>query len=167
MRLSDKARKTLVAAAAVLFSTIVLFADLSAGPFIRLPVLFAFPVILVSWYLGFAAGESLAIALPVLRATLEADVPKPWGLVDSLSNTVVLVLTFSLFSLLISQVQKQRRRIRILQGLLPICSFCKKIRTSDEHWEQMENYISRHSEARFSHGICPACAKREYDLDSK
>jgi len=44
-----------------------------------------------------------------------------------------------------------------LQGMLPICSYCKKIRNDQNAWEQMESYISEHSDARFSHGICPEC----------
>jgi DNA-binding response OmpR family regulator len=44
-----------------------------------------------------------------------------------------------------------------LEGLLPICPQCKKIHTTDDHWEQVETYISKRSEAQFSHGICPDC----------
>jgi sigma-B regulation protein RsbU (phosphoserine phosphatase) len=47
--------------------------------------------------------------------------------------------------------------VKQLQGMLPICSYCKKIRHDDNCWEQLERYISRHSEARFSHGVCPEC----------
>jgi signal transduction protein with GAF and PtsI domain len=44
-----------------------------------------------------------------------------------------------------------------LQGMLPICSYCKKIRNDENSWEQLESYISEHSHATFSHGICPDC----------
>ncbi len=47
--------------------------------------------------------------------------------------------------------------VKQLQGLLPICSYCKKIRRDDDYWQQVETYISEHSEATFSHGICPHC----------
>jgi hypothetical protein len=164
MRLTERRWKTLVALIAVLFSALVLAIDSSTGPFIRMPVWFAFPVILVSWHLGFLAGIALAIVLPMVRLTLEFHVPTPWDPVDSFLNTGVLVLAFTLLAFLISRVHAQQRHIRILQGILPICSFCKKIRLADDRWEQMETYISRHSEAKFSHGLCPECAKREYDL---
>ncbi len=49
------------------------------------------------------------------------------------------------------------QQVRQLQGLLPICSYCKKIRGDDNYWQQVESYISKHSEAQFSHGICPDC----------
>lgn len=52
-------------------------------------------------------------------------------------------------------------RVKQLQGLLPICSYCKKIRDDQNYWQQVESYIARHSEAQFSHGICPECYERE------
>ena len=44
-----------------------------------------------------------------------------------------------------------------MQGLLPICCYCKKIRDDHNYWQQVETYISAHSDTRFSHGICPEC----------
>jgi DNA-binding response OmpR family regulator len=51
--------------------------------------------------------------------------------------------------------------VKQLQGLLPICSYCKKIRNDRNYWEQVDSYIAKHSEARFSHGICPDCYKMQ------
>ncbi len=48
----------------------------------------------------------------------------------------------------------------MLSGLLPICSGCKKIRDDEGYWNQLEVFIDSHSEARFSHGICPDCVER-------
>jgi sigma-B regulation protein RsbU (phosphoserine phosphatase) len=50
--------------------------------------------------------------------------------------------------------------IRQLSGLLPICSYCKRIRADENYWEQVESYITDHSDARFTHGICPACFEK-------
>ena len=47
-----------------------------------------------------------------------------------------------------------------LSGLLPICSYCKRIRKEENRWQQLEVYLSEHSEAEFSHGICPDCLER-------
>jgi hypothetical protein len=52
--------------------------------------------------------------------------------------------------------------IKVLRGFLPICSLCKKIRNDEGYWQQVEKYISEHSEARFSHGICPDCLDKHY-----
>jgi hypothetical protein len=51
-------------------------------------------------------------------------------------------------------------KVKQLEGIIPICSYCKKIRDDKESWQQMESYISEHSEALFSHGICPECYQR-------
>jgi hypothetical protein len=53
-------------------------------------------------------------------------------------------------------------RVRLLSGLLPICAACKKIRNDDGDWQQLESYISHHSLAKFSHGMCPECGKQYY-----
>jgi len=53
-------------------------------------------------------------------------------------------------------------KVKLLSGLLPICSSCKKIRNDEGYWEQMELYVKNHSEAEFSHGICPDCAQKMY-----
>lgn len=47
--------------------------------------------------------------------------------------------------------------IKQLTGLLPICSYCKRIRSDTDYWEQVESYLGAHTDAKFSHGICPAC----------
>ena len=58
--------------------------------------------------------------------------------------------------------EKALKDLRILRGLLPICASCKRIRDSQGHWSQIEAYIKVHSEADFSHSICPECARRLY-----
>jgi phosphoserine phosphatase RsbU/P len=55
------------------------------------------------------------------------------------------------------RILKLQTHLSQLEGLLPICPQCKKIHSSDDHWEQVETYISKRSEAQFSHGICPEC----------
>ena len=54
------------------------------------------------------------------------------------------------------------KRIRLLEGFLPICANCKKIKNTDDQWEQIEQYITKHSLAQFSHSICPDCARQLY-----
>ena len=56
-------------------------------------------------------------------------------------------------------VEEKVSQVKVLQGLLPICAACKKIRGDDGHWSQLEVFIDRHSEARFTHGLCPDCVE--------
>ncbi|MCX5804853.1 MAG: PAS domain S-box protein [Proteobacteria bacterium] len=63
---------------------------------------------------------------------------------------------------LIVELQEALNKVKTLSGLLPICASCKKIRNDEGYWEQIELYIRDHSEAEFSHSICPECAEKLY-----
>ena len=75
---------------------------------------------------------------------------------------IELFIFFIVTTIQILLFKKLYNRIRVLEGLIPICANCKKIRDTEDQWEQMEKYISQHSLARFSHGICPDCARQLY-----
>ena len=60
------------------------------------------------------------------------------------------------------ELQQALRQVKKLSGFLPICASCKMIRDDKGYWQQIEQYISEHSEALFSHGLCPECAKKLY-----
>jgi len=67
---------------------------------------------------------------------------------------------------LIKELQQALKEIKTLRGILPLCSFCKKIRDDKGYWEQVDVYIHKYSQADISHSICPECAKDHYpDLD--
>jgi CheY-like chemotaxis protein len=57
----------------------------------------------------------------------------------------------------VTELQEALSNVKKLHGLLPICSYCKRIRGDDQYWQQVEGYIAEHSDAQFSHGICPTC----------
>ena len=57
-----------------------------------------------------------------------------------------------------------RERVKHLEGILSICSHCKRIRDEKDQWKQLENYISQRSEARFSHAICPECQRQHFQI---
>ncbi len=59
----------------------------------------------------------------------------------------------------IEKLQKALEEIKTLRGLIPICAWCKKIRDDEGYWDELEVYLSKHSEAVFSHGLCPECSK--------
>jgi hypothetical protein len=63
---------------------------------------------------------------------------------------------------LIADLQDAATKIKTLRGLLPICTTCKKIRDDKGYWNQIESYIREHSEAEFTHSMCPICAKKFY-----
>ena len=60
----------------------------------------------------------------------------------------------------VAALQDALSRVKRLQGLLPICSYCKRIRGDDQYWQQVDSYITEHSDAEFTHGICPPCSQK-------
>ena len=64
---------------------------------------------------------------------------------------------------LIVKLQDALAKIKTLRGMLPICASCKKVRDDKGYWSQIEVYVRDHSEAEFTHGLCPDCAKKYFD----
>ena len=58
---------------------------------------------------------------------------------------------------LVRELEASLAEVRTLQAILPICSYCRKIRDDGNYWDTVESYISRHTASQFSHGICPEC----------
>jgi hypothetical protein len=63
---------------------------------------------------------------------------------------------------LIDELQQALSEVKTLSGLLPMCASCKGIRDDQGYWNQLEEYLEKHSDAQFSHGICPECVKKLY-----
>lgn len=63
---------------------------------------------------------------------------------------------------LIVELHMAMDEVKTLQGIVPICASCKKIRDDNGFWQQVEVYVSDHSDAKFSHGICPECFEKHY-----
>ena len=81
-------------------------------------------------------------------------------------RTGEIIIELSIFSIVMvfeaALLKNLYKRIRLLEGFIPICANCKKIKSAEDQWEQIEKYITQHSLAQFSHGICPDCARQLY-----
>jgi PAS domain S-box-containing protein len=64
---------------------------------------------------------------------------------------------------LVRELQASLAEVRTLREILPICSYCRKIRDDEDYWESVESYIAKHTKTRFSHGICPSCMATEVE----
>jgi hypothetical protein len=84
------------------------------------------------------------------------------GIRTTLQDITVLKQVESERERLIAELQTTLGEIRILKGFIPICASCKKVRDDQGYWDQVESYLMRHTDASFSHGICPDCADRLY-----
>lgn len=140
--------------------------DWELVPLAVFPFVFVFPVMLLAW------NRTLAFALPCVFALSATRLvykriysPEPLA-VDELASAFicffVLALLAHLTNVLARQARELRRRVRQLEGILPICASCKSIRDEQGQWVQLEGYISTHTPAQFSHSFCPECFKAFY-----
>ena len=113
------------------------------------------------------ARESYLEALDSVPILSETYIMK---IVDFLSRLVRIIGESGLVKRRVEEAREQlvldlnnsTRQIKILSGLLPICTSCKKIRNNEGEWEEIEEYVHAHTEADFSHGMCPSCTKKLY-----
>jgi len=151
----------------VLFSVGVVWLDIITGPYILFPIMFVIPVYFAAWHLGRWPGIGFAFMLVgsrfVIAMTIESELMPAWA---AALNACIRLLVLVGLSLLIDTLARQKRsladRVQALEGILPICSYCKKIRRPDGTWEQIEVYIRDRSTAEFSHGLCETCAHEHY-----
>lgn len=136
------------------------------------------PVVVASWYIGRRPG--MAVAVLCVCSGLVADYFLPGRLSDHLGVEVwnaasqLLIDGFAIWLMtalqsmlearakLIRDLETALGEIRTLRGLLPICAWCKRIRDEQDGatWKSVECYVAEHTEAEFTHGICPECAAK-------
>ncbi len=151
----------------VIIAVLILRADYITGPFIQFPILYLVPIGLGSYYNGRVWGLIFALGMPLIHLCfLNLWEEAPWTIFEATINALIRIFVFVIFAYLVERVVTQKRElekeVHILRGILPICSFCKKIRDKDEKWVALEDYITVHSEAEFSHGLCPECVEKHY-----
>lgn len=159
----------------VVLALLVLGLDVVTGPFLLFPIFFVLPVTGAAWFCRRRLSLALACALPLGRAVMDAHYGFPAGYAYVLANAAVRIVVLAVIAYLVSRVARQAkelaRRVRVLEGLLPICAHCKRIRDGEQNWRHLESYITEHSEAHFSHSICPECTQKYYgnlfDADPK
>jgi phosphoglycerol transferase MdoB-like AlkP superfamily enzyme len=152
--------------ASIILAILCLVLDFFIGPFIIFPITFMLPVIISAWFCRSYYAYSLAVIQPLIRLGFQFYWPFPWNVTDSIINTVIRIIVFALFAYFVSRTARQTRelakRVNLLEGILPICSLCKKIRDEHGDWQSVEVYVSNRSEVSFSQSLCPDCLKRDY-----
>jgi hypothetical protein len=153
------------------------FLDYFTGPQFGFFVFYYIPILFASWFIDRKTSLIYALIATVV-----------WWSADSLGdniyssdffrywNSFIRLLSFSLVGVLFSNfklrlnkeqklnsdLSKALKEIKQLSGLLPICASCKKIRNDSGYWNKIEEYISEHTDAKFSHSVCPECMEKLY-----
>ena len=152
---------------ALAISVLLLVTDYFSGPFIQFPVSYLIPVAFVSWYSGRGWGLLFAIILPLFRFYFNIALwTVPWTITEAIINALIRIVVLSSFAIVIDRTAIQTRtlskQLSLMEGLLPICSHCKKIRDQNNQWQVLETYITERSATTFTHGICPNCMREHY-----
>ncbi len=148
-------------------AVVILIGDYAAGPTIQFPILYLIPVSLASWYSGFSRGLAFVVTMPLIRLYFSEMLwPIHLTIFDASINTIIRILVLGGMEFLVSRTAGQTRalvkRVNVLEGFLPICSFCKKIRDQNDTWQPLEQFITDRSNVQFTHGFCPECGQRHY-----
>lgn len=150
--------------------------DLSQPPSVTEGIPYVAVVLIASFSgrsrLTFLAGL-LSIGLLIVAFYVSPQEEQTWASLINRSQTVAVIALLAgalihrqrlmrQHQQALIQLRESVERLKVLQGMLPICSCCKKIKTDDGAWQQIESYIQAHSQAEFSHGICADCAREHY-----
>ena len=150
----------------ILLCLVFVVLDWNLVPLHIFPFVFIFPVMLVAWNRNAWLAAICAGVLSLTRILHQLVFSQSQVPFNELADTLICFFVLELLSLLTlllgRQSRKLRERVQALEGLLPICSFCKSIRDDKDEWVQLEDFMARHSGAVFSHGLCPVCAKKHY-----
>lgn len=134
------------------------------------------PIALASWYISRRAGYFTALSSAIIWTIVDYFGRASITVVLATWNILIQYTLFVVFATIVSrikeimneyrqvntQLQQALNEVKQLSGLLPICSWCKRIRDERGEWHQIEAFIADHSEADFSHGICPDCLQKNF-----
>lgn len=147
-------------------AVLTLAIDYITGKHIQFPIVYVLPVGMAAWRRQMTAAYAIAIFAPLARVGFHLLWHDTESLPVAFLNAPITMSALIFYSYLVDRVAWQtselEKEIRVLQGILPVCASCKRIRNDKGEYEQIEQYITDHSEASFTHGICPECARKLY-----
>jgi hypothetical protein len=145
------------------FALAVLMLDVSLPLWISVPILYVVPVTYLAWrtqHRPMTGVFPLALTCTVLTvAAWPLPAQQVW---TALPNRLIAITVLWIVTVLWRQHQEGGRKLDVLQGLLSMCSYCKKVRNDQGAWQAVESYLSAHSHASFSHGMCPDCGRQHF-----
>lgn len=156
--------------------------DYFTGPQFGFFVFYYIPILFAGWFIDRKTSITYAFIATIVWWTADSlgeniytsDFFRYWNSFIRLLSFLLVGVLFSNFRIrldkeqkLNSELSKALSDIKRLSGLLPICASCKNIRNDKGYWEQIEDYVKDHTDAEFSHSICPSCMEKLYPSVSK
>ena len=157
-------------------SAVIFLLDLSLPLGLSVSMTYTLVVLLSLWLPSLKSGLLMATLCSVLIIVGALFSPQGGDVLKGIVNrglalfviwsTAVIIFQKKLLEQRQKKIELERekalRQIKVLSGLLPICASCKKIRDDQGYWSQIESYLEKHSEAEFSHSMCPECSDKLY-----
>ncbi len=161
----------------ILIMLVIGFLDYLTGFEYRTKIFYLMPISYATWFIGKKTGIVFSI-WPVLTLLYSVIVSRTnygnspieiWNIAMYLAFFIIVTVLLSKLRTtmqqragLITKLQNALNAVKELSGILPICANCKKIRDEEGYWHDVDVYISRHTNAEFTHGICRECANKLY-----
>jgi hypothetical protein len=151
--------------------------DYLTGYRVRVDIFYLLPIAFIAWFFGKKAGMVMSLFAVLTSIAADALSGKVYhNYFIASGNTATHFVFFVLVTLLVSRLriymgdrtnlifglQNALSDVKELSGILPICASCKKIRDDEGYWQHVEEYLIRHTNAEFSHGLCKECTKKLY-----
>jgi len=170
----EKASVSAVLALSLFLLALIAGFDLVTGITVSMAPFYLIPIGLIALRWDRKAALLMSILSGIVWVSLDFRYSDGISLWPDVWNIMMRVGVFVVFALVLSRVkwdimkemklnadlQSALAEVKQLSGLLPICAWCKRIRDEEGNWEAIESYVSVHSEADFTHGICPDCARK-------
>jgi len=161
--------------ATIVFALMLGIVDWASGYELQFFVFYFIPVAFAAWFCGAGYAYILSLLCAIVWAAADFYAGNPyshssyaiWNIIIRLVSFVMIAFTVARIRILLDQersvsdqLEKTLSEVKALSGLLPICAGCKKIRNDAGYWQQIEEYIEKHSNAQFTHGLCHDCMRK-------
>jgi hypothetical protein len=147
----------------------VAYIDEATGPYVEVDLLYTFPVLLSGWYLGSRGSFSFAVATTAAWLTVRVfghGFPTVglalhvWNAVMQFAVNWTVAYLLSRSRLETYAVRSVLERARRLPDIIPICAWCRKLKDAHEEWQTLEQFLSKETDVRLTHGVCQNCAEQ-------
>lgn len=143
-------------------AAVLVAVDYVTGPFFQFPSVYILVVAGAAWFSSLRAGLALAVVMPLSRVVLMLTVwDEPWDAEVFIATAATRLLVFSVMAVLAARLADHERamqsQVQVLKSLLPVCTYCQRIRRNEDQWTTLERYAAE-AKDDFATGLCPDCS---------